>query len=82
MVANGQKAVPSILSADSFWTCKYPRRLRFGVEGFVKKPKDSGSVELDEYEGAVARALEVGICIGMGMLVGVNSLDALVIVRE
>jgi hypothetical protein len=48
----------------------------------VKKPKDSDSLELGGCEGAVARAFEVGISGGMGMLVGVDSLDVLVIVRE
>jgi hypothetical protein len=48
----------------------------------VKKPKDSDSLELGGRVGAVARAFKVGISIGMGMLVGVDNLDVLVIVRK
>ena len=48
----------------------------------MKKPKDSNSLELGGRAGAVARAFEVGVSIGMGILVGADSLDVLVIVRK
>lgn len=42
----------------------------------MKKPKGSDSLELG------VCAFEVGISIGMGMFVGVDSLDVLVIARK
>lgn len=47
----------------------------------MKKPNGSDSLEFGRCAGAVAGAFEVGISIGVGMFVGVDSLDVLVIVR-
>ena len=48
----------------------------------MKNPKGSNSLELGGCAGIVAGPFEAGISIGMGMFVGIDSLDVFVIVRK